>query len=737
MNAFFKKCILILLTGIMTFGMSACGNSAGYQSSYRPFKDSKAGSGVVSENKSFELLWDNSQKCVLLRDLRNGKIWSSTPYDYYCNSGEEGTARVRLCSPIIVNYYETSTFQEKTALGYSDCISYNTVLAQKTKYGLRVTYYFERLEISIPVEYRLNEEGLEVRLPVNEIKEGANLVTKVSLLPYFASAKPADGSYLIIPSGSGALMYTDEGKRNTRTFSGEVYGEDLNSDENEQLGNDVGIKLPFFGVRDGKNSICVILDEGKETAEISASAGDSETGYSSAYVSWNIRSHSYISTQNMHGVTTVVAGYPYERLSRKYCSALYIPLEKENQDYTDIAKVYRERLKTENSGAESRLYVNIMGGKKQKKYIFGVPVNTLSVLTTVKEAAGIIEELADVSDNSLSVRLSGFGTSGIDIGKPGGGLKIPQKIGSKKDIDGLMSLTEKRNLSIFLDFDISAFSSSGSGISYYYGCAKNPNGLSLTKYRYLPDTYNKDPKQAYRLTGRGEINKLAEKAVDYAYKRGFSGISFGSISESAYSDFGYTEYFCKNNFGNQWNEIAGYAAGRKISAAAVNANSYAADSAACIFESPLGSDASDAFDEEIPLYQIVYKGRVPLSGESINLSDNRRETFLKSVSTGCGLCYTLSENGGEKYYSYYSNAPVFSAYEKEKEEIAAFCRESKQFLSSVQGASIERYYALADAVYRTVFSNGVEITVNYSENSYTENGITVSANGFYVSGGEK
>lgn len=730
-----KKSVLILLASLIAVFSTGCSDEQTVQVLYKPFKATAAKSGVVAANEKYQLLWDDNAKCILLNDVATNKVWSSMPYDFYMKDDKSGPALVQLASPLIIEYFETAAFQVKTAAAYPECISYNTVLAQKIKNGVRVTYFFERLEISVPLDYVLTENGLEVRLRVNDIAENKNLVTKVSVLPYFASASPSDESYLVIPSGSGALMYTDEGKRNVRNFSAEVFGEDLNSNENERLSETEAVRLPFFGVKNGDDALCVILDKGKETASVDAVAGDADIGYSSVYATWRIRGYDYVTTQNMHGITSMVVQYPYERLDVEYCSAQYIPLNGENAGYLELAQLYRNlAVKRSAVKKEPRVYVKMLGAVQQKKLIFGVPKTELKTLTTAEQTESILAEINNDAKSSVVAQLIGYGESGLDYGEIGGGFKPSGKLGSKSEFKKLNKNMDVLGVKLYVDFDLINFSASGSGASYYNDSARTPNRLALTKNEYLIDTFNKNTDISYRLLSRTKLSEMGDKALDSAEKYGFTGISLKTLSANAYSDYAETAYFAKNGFAGQVEKIISKITKNKYGFAADSANSYAAQKAECVFEAPLFCDASDALDVSVPLYQMVYKGYVPLSGEALNLAVDPQRAFLQSVSTASGLCWSVCAESGKGAGDNYNNAGYYSEFALIKEEIKSLTASAEELLKAVDGCTIVGYKIINDDVRVTEFSNGVTVTVNFSNEEYvTENG-TVKPCNFAVNG---
>ena len=67
----------------------------------------------VAENNRYSLIWDAKEKRVVLYDRIKDCEWSYVPYESlnssYNEEGDEATVHPRVKSPIIVNYYATST----------------------------------------------------------------------------------------------------------------------------------------------------------------------------------------------------------------------------------------------------------------------------------------------------------------------------------------------------------------------------------------------------------------------------------------------------------------------------------------------------------------------------------------------------------------------------------------------------------------------------------------------------
>ena len=47
-------------------------------------------SQTVASNSELELIWNETNYCVMLRDIKSGKLWSTIPYEYIT---EQGTSK--------------------------------------------------------------------------------------------------------------------------------------------------------------------------------------------------------------------------------------------------------------------------------------------------------------------------------------------------------------------------------------------------------------------------------------------------------------------------------------------------------------------------------------------------------------------------------------------------------------------------------------------------------------------
>ena len=205
-----------------------------------------------------------------------------------------------------------------------------------------------------------------------------------------------------------------------------------------------------------------------------------------------------------------------------------------------------------------------------------------------------------------------------------------------------------------------------------------------------------------------EISKTAQKL-------NLSGISLETVSKNAYSDYSSQKYFSKGSTENDMTRILKAFDSKKLQVAGCSSNEYFAACSDYIFETPGSSSLYDVYSRDVPFYQLVFRGIVPISGKPVNLSADSTECFLKAVETGTGLTYMLcGEAGGDIIFSDDSRF-YGSTFSSVKEEILSAAEKTRDYYSAVSDSKIKSHRALTASLNETVFENGVAVYVNYSE----------------------
>lgn len=740
-----KKIITIALSMLILVSICGCGNTMKYQNAENPISEKLASeattveSGIVADNNKFSLLWDSENVCIQLINKITGEKWSSTPCDtngLYLEDPEN------LFSPLDIEYILYSGYNTIKCTGKKHAVINGVISAKKIENGIKVTFIFSEHRIAIPVNFILIDDGLQASINMDEIVEdyADKKVFRITILPYFCSSNNSKDNYLFIPSGSGSLMFTDERSSGTpREFEGKVYGEDPTQEIPEKHTSASEICMPVYGVKVSNSTISAIITSGAGKSYIYAQAGSKSLGCSYVNNSFQIRGHNRAILQ--YGGATgkkFVEQYTREMDDSITLSVEYKPsVSVKAQGYNFIAEEYRKHLSNKydlkKNNENSELALKFFGGIQIKKHIFGIPYSKVEPLTTFDDVKNILSDINSYTKN-IDVQLVGFGKSGIDVGELGGGFTFSKELGNSKSVMNLQKYCLENSFELYYDYDLISFNKSNNGFSPSSDNSSTANDYPAKLYKYSAVTGSMvEDSSVAAILSRSRLEDAVKKAVNSTQKLGVRGISLSSLSNIAYSD-----YSSKMKYSNcslidtDIKEYFKYINDNKIKIATSAANDYAAVVSNKIFDSPSNDSLELSMDCSVPFYQMVFKGYVNQSLDSINTSTNSRKQVLKSVETGTALQYSLISNYSSEYAFYNHEDLQFMVYQNNVDNIISTLEECSDFLESVKKASISEHILINPDVRKTVFDNGITVFVNYGDKDYIDSEITVESMGFKV-----
>lgn len=740
-----KRFITVALSILLLLLICGCGNTVIYKNAKNPVSEKMAkeativASGIVAENDNFSLIWDSENVCIQLLNKITGEKWSSTPCD---TEGKYLEDPENLFSPIDMEYVVYSGYKTVECTGKKGAVIDGTVSSEKIENGIKVTFVFPESKIAIPVNFILNENGLQTSVELNEIVEDLRdrKVFSITLLPYFCSANNIDDNYLFVPSGSGSIMFTDIRSDGTpREFEGKVYGEDPTQEIAEKFTDANEICLPVYGVKTATSTMSAIITEGAEKSYIYAQSGSSSLGCS--FINSTFRIRGYNRTIIEYGGATgkkFIGQYTREMDTDSVLSIDFKPsVSTEIQGYNFIANEYREYLTKKydlKKNAENTiLSLKILGGIQVKKHIFGIPYSKVEPLTTFDEAKSIISSI-NAQTKKLDVQLVGFGESGIDLGKLGGGFSFSKELGKNKSIAELQKYCSDNAVNIYYDYDLIRFNKSGNGFSPSSDNSSTANDYPAKIYKYSAVTGSMDKNAPVSaVLKRSRLSDAVKESINAAKKNEFKGISLSSLSNIAYSD--YSSDMKYSNCSLMGVDVSGFlnkVRENDLGIATTKANDYAAAVSDKVFDSPSNDAMSLSFDCTVPFYQMVFKGYVNQSLESINTSTNPDKQLLKVIETGTALQYSLIANYNSQYAFYEHENLQYMLYKNNSDRIVESLKKCSSYLESVTNAGIKEHIIINKDVRKTVFDNGITVYVNYGDTDYMDEEITVGLMNFRV-----
>ncbi len=725
-----KSLICIALALIFILSLTGCGTATTSNvRSYRmPNNMESIATQVIDENDSFSLEWNEELACAFIRNKQSGKIWSAPPYDIWEEGGSSS-----ISSAIYIEYYDTVTGVLEEARS-SDCVDEGTVSVTVKDKLLREEIYFSYAGIMIPIEYSLNASGMHIEIKASEIREKSSVkLISISVLPYMVSTinTTAKDSYLVIPSGSGAISYPVPDLQNgARSLELAVYGTDPVQQRVEYKVEDVKVNLPVFAVKAKNDGLLGVISSGAESAELHIESGNIRTEHSTVYPKFTVHGYDRFEVQMQNYEDENVYN---DKISLSQIYAVdYYPLCNNEATYSGMATKYRENiLKLDNNKANNSIYhISFIGGTMIKSFVLGIPTQKFNSLTSFDDAKEILTELYDATKVIPNASLYGFGKTGVDIGEIGGGFNFASQLGGKKGAEELEKFCEEKEIGLYTDFNVTAFSKSGSGFSTLTDVARTAS----LQYSYYYPLYKNIPMQnmslaKIRCLKREKLTDAVDKLLNFANKR-VSGISFSDLGHIAYSDYRNEDYFVRNNLPNQVSSLLETVKKAGHSLSLKGANAYAAIYADSLTDTPLDNGGYGIFDESIPFYQMVFRGSSALYSKAVNLSSNTTNAILNAVEYGVYPSFTLSAEFDKKLIDSYSDEIFSSAYtETSKKLICDTVKKTAKLYNAIGNSEIISHIKNG-TISTTEYANGIVIYVNYGNKTVDVSGVTVNAGDF-------
>ncbi len=689
--------------------------------------------GVICENDYWQLLWDNSKKQVGFKDKISGAVWGqipteATPDDKYSKINNA------LKSPIIVYYYYANYVDERKSFAFTDAVRDGDVYTNEIENGLSVTYDFYELEFTVTVDYVLDGNKFSAVVDPKKITDnGTNFVTGVAVLPFISGVEnTSKTSWLFLPDGCGSIIYPKNIDAMGVEGSAKIYGDDLSVQNYAFESVKQQITMPVYGVVKGDSGLFTVISSGAEQSSIEWQVGSSEVGFSSIYPFFRIRGYSLIETPNGFGWTALTHIKNFDKYNvNSVFRADYYALSKDNADLYGMANIYREHLKNtygyEKTQQKSALLnLKLIGGMEQSSFFLGIPSTELYCLTSTSDAQKIINDVTDNVGNNISLNFWGFGESGVDYGKIGGGYEVSSKFGGEKGFKKLVDSLKKKNIKPYFDFDIVSFGDSGVGYSVSGDSALLPDGTKAYFEKFDFASRKKLTKQ-FNILKRSALKGAAQKGVDFAKELGLSNLSFSTLSNTAYSDYSSNKYRVCKNMAKDVSAILKGIAKQKMNISGSYANDYAAVYSDVISDCPMSSSEYSFSYTSVPFYQMVFKGDKVLNSSAINLTEDENKAILFCVESGMTPSYTVIANYEKELATSQKSFVYGSAYDGIKSDIKSSANKLKDYIESIKDAAVKDYTVIDRNVRITEFDNGVYAVVNYGENEVNTDFGTVAA----------
>ncbi len=600
----------------------------------------------------------------------------------------------------------------------------------------------------VAIEYALDGDQLTATIPVDEIEYAeATPLTELSVLEYFGAGGAADGGYLLVPDGSGALIHMNRPKGLSQPYAQRIYGDDLALNRRMDGAVTETARMPVFGLARSGAGWLGIVEAGAPLASVNAVSGGIRNSYNNVYASFEVLAMESVRLQSGTSERSIPQFQP--RPPATDFVVRYVFLEGEEADYVGMAHAYQTymlergllRRKTAASSEDLPFYLEVVGNIPKRKSILGVPYTAMEPLTTFDEAREIATELLDRSVANVKLKLTGWFNGGVAHEVPTR-IAPDRALGGREGLEALIAFGRENGVELYPD---AAF-----GLLYpQRDAAYNPTKAAVRHLnRRVADLYPADPatgrsspeaSPTYMLSPLavpGVVDRFLEQYEGYeAY-----GLSVRDLGERLHSDFRDDRHVDRA----QSERIAAAQLGKLADALPADGglmvaggNAYALSSASHVVEAPMSGSGFNIADESVPFYHIVLHGFVDYAGAPMNLTDGAdvTEAKLRSLEYGANAYFKWIYEGNDVVKDTAYNDLYSVHYRTWLDRAVETYNELSDALGDVADERIVDHRRVRPDVYVTEYESGKRIYVNYSPVPVRVDGVAVDAKS-YATGGE-
>lgn len=697
------------------------------------------GFDLVAESDYLKMYTDTKTANVAIYDKRNGETVYTNPL-----SADQDTvaneANINIMKSQFILYYYNGDVVSGSLFSYNHCVQNGNLSVESLENGIRYIYTISdgSYEFVIPLEYRIDEDYLEVSIPVDHIEErGDAYVYRIQLLRYMAAASDEEDGYMVVPNGSGSLIYFNNGKTEAPMYSQYIYDIDPLASNYTTVENVESARLPIYGICRESSSVLVSIEDSAANCVISAGVSGVFSEYNYAYPTFVLR---ITDNLRMFGdSTTDVYVMEPEAYDSNIC-VRYTMLTDEYEGYSGIANYYRERLIAEGAltntldNSDIPFYYDVITGVKETGHFMGIQYLHTFAMTTFSQAGEMSDYLYQMGITNQVLNLQGWFNGGYYHDAPDN-ISVLRILGGIRGLENLNQTLLANGGRLYVDVAFQEVTYADKWFPYlveasrYYGAGyvasfglvdpttlRNTSGLGYFENRY----YLLSPKFLPRYV---EAFEKEIQSIDV------SGISLRDLGNLIPSDKKRT---CMINREEALDIILGQyellaQTGRYIMTNKANAYTFAYTDD--ILNAPLSSTKYEIIDETIPLYEMIIHGYIDYSSGLINFenADNRDVLILNLIETGASPHFVFTMESSNRMRLTALNRYYSTTFDTWKDISVEVYNRVNDALKNVSGAYIINHEIISDDVRRISYDNGVVIILNYSDEEITIDGKIIPA----------
>lgn len=729
------RCLFCLVLAIALLVTS--GSVVSFAAKGEAADDAEAAEGytLVAESDSIAMYAEMVEGHFYLENKKSGDKWYSVPQGLDEDEITKRKEKVAYKSELMVDYGINEGFASGGLIYNSnsnaECAISGEINIKTIKNGMRVEYVFSGLGFTIPVEYTINGDTFNAKIDTKNIKQGKDCsLIRIYLLPTFGAAGADETGYMFIPDGSGVLANFNNGAA-SNVYKATVYGVETSNKKQTNFSNTENIRMPVFGMSKGASGYVAYIDKGDSAASIRAVVGNATNAWNFAH---SILEYAFVCEDSLVTHSSNTSNALFRVTGQKYSlpefSVNYELLSGESVSYVDMAKVYRDYLINEKglkkTEASDMISLNIYGAVETQANFLGIKYKKLEKLTSYEDVEEIIKALDEkgIASEDLGIRYIGWQNDGIFNKGQLSRSKILGVLGGKRDFRSLQKYLEENKVSAAFDADL---------VLTRFGSINKVATTAFNKkawqYQYLRSVYvSKLTVDPWTMVNEAALKKNSAsylKSID----KSIENLGLSTLTNTLYSDFHQGAGTYRTDMAATMEEILKKYS-EKYNVIGDSANAYAVPYVSKIYNTPTKNSAYKMFDKEVPFYQIVLKGYVPMTGGVVQAEIDTDTELLKAAETGTGLLFNCIYEDATIVRGLREEELYSSTYTIWMDKAIKYNEQYAKLFGKIKNEAIVDHVELQDNVMKTTYENGTVVYVNYSKQDVTVEDVTVKARSF-------
>lgn len=663
-----------------------------------------AGTYRLSLPDGYEMYVDKSN--LNLKVERGGKVWYSGKRAD--SDGLESESWInRVLDGVTIGYISNKNKNEtvRSISSLKPNISF-----EERQNGFSAKIKLETISVSFRLEVSFDSGRLTAKVPYDSIEEygSAYSLSYMILFPFFnASARQTEGS-IFVPDGSGATIDLSEATFAKKPYSARVYGGDAGiSATTVNSTSPYTAQMPVFALSYPQSSSMSVILSGDDYCQLNAYTSGIDTVYNYAYAKFIYREQyvKFYSASAGSGKNTVEF-QPQKNvfdIEQRFYLLEDGSLEALADTYRSCLKE-RKLLKDNDIAAKMRLQFLM---SENKDSLFGKEVLKMT-------STGFLSDLLNTLPSQTELSLLGYSKGGLSGSYPDV-LPLEKKTGSKKDYIKLLEKAKAKNIKLGFAVDFTKTSAKVSSrdkammLSGQYAMAGDINASARDED--LKQNLLTASKTAELLTKyEKEFQKLGQCSLD-VYSTG--RYLFSSYKNDPSSR---TEYRQK---------IINALSQGSLAYAIDSPNQYLFAYAESYLSAPLSNSGFIIESDSVPFLQMVLSGSVAMYSSAMNLNYMGEDDALKLIEYNVYPSFLLTQEDAIDLYGTQSGYIFTSSYAVWESKINEIRQRVCGVLSEVQNETFISHNQIESGVFECRYSSGKTIIVNYNQNPFAYNGVTI------------